>query len=313
MLDQPASAPGSEGVSTAVATDPRTSRGVVIAALVVTVLLWGSAFVGIEATVDRLGAFGLAFSRYAVAAVLVVVIGLLLQGRRVLAFDSLCHVGAVVLCAALVVVVYNVGLNYGEQFVSGATAGFLMGQQPIITVLLGVALLRERLSTRQLLGIGVGMAGTVLLLQAEGGIAGAAIGILGVLVAAVAECGYFLLAKRLLGQQSPLRFHVQVTVLGAVMLAPMAIGEGRLDHLDGHHLAWVLYLGAGPTAAAYFLWNYALSKASTAQVAASLYGLPLATILVGVLVLGTVPSLLGLLGGVVALLGAVLCAGLSTE
>lgn len=313
MPDQPAPAPRPSGVATAVTTNHRTCRGVVIAALVVTILLWGSAFVGIEATVDRLGAFGLAFARYAVAAVLVVVIGLLLQGRQVLVFDSLRHFGAVAVCAALVVVVYNVGLNYGEQFVSGATASFLMGQQPIITILLGAVLLRERLSTRQLLGIGVGVVGTVLLLQAEGGIAGAAIGILSVLVAAVAECGYFLLAKRMLGHQSPLRFHVQVTVLGAVMLAPMAISEGQLGNLDGHHLAWVLYLGVGPTAAAYFLWNYALSQATTAQVAASLYGLPLATILVGLLVLGTIPSMLGLAGGIVALLGAFLCAGLRTE
>lgn len=59
--------------------------------------------------------------------------------------------------------------------------------------------------------------------------------------------------------------------------------------------------------------GYTQSSTSTIQVVASLYGLPLATILVGLVVLGTVPSLLGVIGGAVALLGAFLCAGLRTE
>jgi drug/metabolite transporter (DMT)-like permease len=67
----------------------------------------------------------------------------------------------------------------------------------------------------------------------------------------------------------------------------------------------VCYLGVFPAAAAYLLWNYSQAKLSVTATTSSLYVLPFLTIAMSMLFLNEMPSTFGLVGGLIALAGAV--------
>ncbi|MFF7415189.1 EamA family transporter, partial [Streptomyces lydicus] len=72
------------------------------------------------------------------------------------------------------------------------------------------------------------------------------------------------------------------------------------------NLLVLVYLGIFPAAVAYLLWNYALARLDVSASTSGLYALPLVTILISFAFLHELPSLLGLVGGVISLIGAAL-------
>jgi drug/metabolite transporter (DMT)-like permease len=65
----------------------------------------------------------------------------------------------------------------------------------------------------------------------------------------------------------------------------------------------LLYLGVFPTAIAFTTWAYALSLIDAGKLAATTYLVPGTTILISWLLLGEIPTALGLVGGLVCLVG----------
>jgi drug/metabolite transporter (DMT)-like permease len=65
----------------------------------------------------------------------------------------------------------------------------------------------------------------------------------------------------------------------------------------------VVYLGVFPAALGYILWAYALSHLPTTQVVSYLYFSPFIATLIGWLWLDEVPTIMSLIGGVLAMIG----------
>lgn len=65
----------------------------------------------------------------------------------------------------------------------------------------------------------------------------------------------------------------------------------------------MIYLGVFPTAVAFLTWGYALSRTSVGRLAASTYVVPPLVVLLSWTLLGEVPGLLALAGGVLCLSG----------
>jgi drug/metabolite transporter (DMT)-like permease len=68
-------------------------------------------------------------------------------------------------------------------------------------------------------------------------------------------------------------------------------------------LAGVVFLGIGPTAIAFLTWAYALNRTDAGKMAATTLAVPAIAILLSWLFLGEVPTLLGFIGGSLALGG----------
>ena len=73
---------------------------------------------------------------------------------------------------------------------------------------------------------------------------------------------------------------------------------------DASALAWMLYLGALPTAVAFTTWAYALARSTAGRMGALTYLVPPLTILLGWAILGETPPALAVLGGALCLFGA---------
>jgi len=145
-----------EAATTAVAA--RTDAVALIAGMV-TVALWGSAFVGIRAAGEALSPGGLALGRLAVSSA---ILGTVAFVRR----EPLPHrrdLLAITAYGVLWLAVYSVTLNAAERRVDAGTAAMLVNTGPILIAILAGIFLREGFPPWLFAGCAVAFVGCVMI------------------------------------------------------------------------------------------------------------------------------------------------------
>jgi drug/metabolite transporter (DMT)-like permease len=281
-------------------------RAKAIAALVVTVVLWGSAFIAIRAVVaSRAYTPGqLSAARLLVATMLLGVIvaargGIPVPARRDwLAFFALGATGQML---------YQLLLNTGERSVDGGTAALLVSTAPILASLGAVAFLGERMTALGWAGTAVAFAGAATIATSSGASLSGGSGVVLVVVATCLWATYLVLQKTLASRYDSLELTAWPMWVGAVLLLPFA---GGLPHAAATapltSTAAVLWLGAFSSVAAFLTWAYAIRRLAVTVATSALYAVPVAAFLIGVVFLGEMPPASALLGGVLAISGVAL-------
>jgi drug/metabolite transporter (DMT)-like permease len=283
------------------------STWLVTGAMSVTVLLWASAFVAIRHLGDQVSPGPLTLGRCAVASL---VLGVLLAGRGATA-PRRADWSGLVLCGLAWFGVYNVALNAGEQRVDAGTAAMLVNIGPILIAAMAGLLLGEGFPRRLVAGSAIAFGGVVLIATATS--TGASADLLGValcLLAAVTYAVGVVAQKPLLGRLPALEVTWIACTVGALACLPFA-GELVRDVRSAgpSSLAWVVYLGAFPTAVAFTTWAYALARTSAGRLGSTTYLVPPLTILLGWVLLGERPAGLAFVGGLVCLVGVAVSRG----
>lgn len=272
-------------------------------AVAVTLLLWASAFAGIKAGLAAYTPGQLALLRFLVGSAAMAFFARLrgfgLPDRR--DFPRILCVGF------LGFTVYHLFLNYGERTVSAGSASLIVSFTPVMTALLAVLLLQERLRPAGWAGISISVAGVALISFGEKGAFALDAGSLMILVASLGSSLYNVFQKPLLRRYDPIAFTAYAMMAGTLfMLAFLpglfkAVGTAPL----GATLS-VAYLGIFPGAIAYSTWTYALSRMPASRLSTSLYVSPVLAIVIAWAWIGEVPTFLSLLGGAVTLGGVLL-------
>jgi drug/metabolite transporter (DMT)-like permease len=274
-----------------------------LAAALVTVLLWASAFVGIRDAGAEIGAGPLSLGRLLVGGA---VLGALVAWRRE-ALPPRADVPRLLLVGLLWFAAYNVILNSAEHSVDAGTAAMLVNVGPIFIALLAGLLLREGFPRSLLAGCAVAFAGAVVigLATSERGVDagwGAALCI----AAAAAYAGGVVAQKPLLERTSALQVTFLACMVGAVACLPYAPELVRdVGSASAPAIAWTVYLGVFPTAIGFTTWAYALRRTTAGRMGATLYLVPPVAVLLGWAVLGEAPPALALAGGALCLAGVV--------
>jgi drug/metabolite transporter (DMT)-like permease len=216
--------------------------------------------------------------------------------------------GRVVLAGLLGITIYHVALNFGERTVQSGAAALLISLSPVITALLSIWLLGERLALWGWTGIGVSFAGAAVVALGEGS-GGLSIdpGALLVLVATVATSLYFLVSKPALATYSATEFTsyaIWAGTLPMLYFAPSLLAQMRTAPMPATVSG--VYLGIFPGAIAYVLWGYGLAKMPASRISAFLYLQPVNAALIAWIWLGEVPGLAVIAGGVLAVAGVVI-------
>jgi drug/metabolite transporter (DMT)-like permease len=273
-----------------------------VAAGVVTVVLWASAFVGIRAAGEDLSGGALSLGRLLVGSA---VLGAMVLARRE-ALPPRRDLPALIACGVLWFGIYNVALNEGERRVDAGTAAMLVNVGPILIALLAGRLLREGFPRTLMTGCAIAFAGVVVI-----GLATSADGITAswgtalCLVAAVVYAFGVVLQKPLLERTSVLMVTWLACTIGAICCLPFAPAlVDQLGRADAGTVAWMGYLGAFPTAVAFTTWGYALARTTAGRMGALTYLVPPLAILLGWLLLGETPPALAFAGGALCLTGA---------
>jgi drug/metabolite transporter (DMT)-like permease len=269
-----------------------------LAAGLVTVTLWGSAFVAIRDAGRILSPGPLALGRLLVSLAVLSVPVLLrrepLPGRR--------DVAAIAVFGVLFLAGYSVALNAAERQVDAGTAAMLINTGPILIAVLAGVFLKEGFPRWLFAGCAVAFTGCVLIGLA-GARSGSGTGIALLIVAAVAYATAVVVQKPVLARVSALWVTWLGCAAGAIACLPFA--PALVRELPHANVGWIVYLGLGPTALGFATWGYALRRTSAGRLAALAYLIPVVAIALGWVLLGETPGWLALAGGALCVAGVV--------
>lgn len=272
--------------------------------VITAIVLWASAFVGIRIGLASYSPGALALLRFLVASLFMGIIywaqktpqKVRWQDRILLLLAGMGGIG-----------IYNICLNFGELSVSAGVASFIIGLMPIMTMILSVIFLRERLKKGTWTGITVSVLGLSLIALSEQTSPGSQQGIIAILLSAIMGAILTIVQKQYAQKYHPIAIIFWV-MCGGTLFLTMFFPKLILELQQAERITtWaVVYMGIFPAAIAYLAWSYALKHLTASAVSVSLYALPLVSTFLGYLMLNEQPSQISLMGSLITLFGAYL-------
>jgi drug/metabolite transporter (DMT)-like permease len=228
--------------------------------------------------------------------------------------------GARGLVRLFVLSLFGAGLHYGLQtvglqYTTASNASLYAVTAPITILLLSAVFLREHITARKALGVGLAVAGvlvvmgpeTLLSLELDAPVKGDLL----VLVSIVMWGLFTVLGKKVTDELGALKVTSWVTLIGALWMAP--VGACQMQ-TSGYSLAsmtldaWLAigFLGVGCSFLAVLLYFVALRRTESQKVGVYLYTIPPMTAVVAVLYLGETLSVSLVLGAALVIAGVAL-------
>ncbi len=272
--------------------------------MLVTVVLWASAFVGIRALADTFSPGSLTLGRLLAASLAMTAIAWprrepIPTGRplRMIVLYGVVWFGA-----------YNIALNAAERDLDAGTTALVVNIGPILIALIAGVIFKEGFPKPLIIGMAVAFAGVALIaLSTESSSTVETASTLGVVLCLVAAACYAVGAlsqKVALVHVSPVMSVWLACLVGLVVclpFGPQLINE--LGDASAGDVGWLIYLGVFPTAIGFSTWAYALKRLTAGQVASTTYLVPAVATLISWSYLGEVPTSLAFIGGGLCLLG----------
>lgn len=266
------------------------------------VFLWSTAFVAIRVALQDYSPGSIALFRFFIAGLCLLVPYFRIPKRHVL---ETREVFLLFMIGPIGIGGYSLLLNHSELEIPAGIASFVVSLTPVISSLLAVFLLKEKVSSRVLWGLAVSFLG--LLLIALGDIHNLKYNLaLFLLLLAVLCGGIQSISQKILLNTLPALELVTLATWFTVML--LSIYSVELAH-NIQTASWpttlsCLYLGVVPAFVAQWCWSHALAKMPLVHANTYLFAMPILTTMMGFMALGETPGLFGFLGGMLALLGA---------
>ncbi|WP_063628892.1 DMT family transporter [Amycolatopsis taiwanensis] len=277
------------------------ASGKTVAAVVIAVLAWASAFVVIRDVGHAISPAPMTLLRLAVAGVaLTVPVVARHRGAVRLSRKSLL---LVVIYAVVWLVAYTIAINAAEQHVDAGTTALLVNIAPLL-VAFGAGMFLGEGYPRALIGGGVvALAGVAII--SLGGVAHRDwIGVVLSVAAAVLYAGGVLVQKVALRSINEFVAIWLGCLIGTVVLLPWAPQlAGELAAASPGEITGAVYLGLCPTALGFTAWAYALRRMNAGRLTVTTYAIPAVSVLISWLALDEIPTVFGLVGGVICLIG----------
>lgn len=272
-------------------------------AVVLTVVLWASAFVAIRGVGHTLSPAPLALIRLFVAAAALTVL-VLVRNRGVPRIPkSWASLKLVAAYGVLWLAGYTVVLNAAEQHVDAGTAALLISLAPLLIAFGAGLFLGEGYPRALIVGSLVALGGITVIGWGSAG-DNDWIGIVLCLAAAVLYAVGVLIQKVTLRTVDGATVTWLGCVIGAAVLlpwTPQLIAE--LGSASAGAILGAVYLGLFPTAIGFSTWAYALQRMDAGRLSATTYAIPAVSVVLSWLLLSEVPTVYGLVGGGICLVG----------
>lgn len=271
------------------------------AALVVATTIWGTSAVAVKSALDSWPPLTLAAVRFVIA--LAILLPLVSSaGRRPIRGWTASILGLT--GVSLFFLLYHVGLGYG----SAANATLIHGGIPVLTALLSVAVLGERLTGGQMIGAAASLLGVALIVAAGTGsdLDRSGLGNLLIVGSAVSWAVYTIVSRRAVAGAGALAVVTGASLYGVLFLLPgvaVELAVTGLPEISRRGILLLLYLSLGSSALAYGLWGYGLRTLSASQAATFANLMPLTGVASAALFLHEPIGAVQLGGGAMILVG----------
>jgi drug/metabolite transporter (DMT)-like permease len=265
-----------------------TKEGKTKLILVFVMALWGGSFVASRIGLDGLYPVELATLRFAIAAPLLLMVTLLLEGRK--AF----HIAWKDLPVLIVMALTGVTLQYIVQFVamtytSVTNTALLINMGTFFVIIPSAIFLKEKLTIDNILGIAIAFIGAALV-ATKGNLVFSAnlIGDGLVIICAVMWAIYILVGNRLAGKYSVLAQLNYIFIIGFIGLLPAYFLTPHHAFSGFSSTTWysLLYLAVVCSVIAYFFFNDAIIKLGPSKTAIYQYMEPFFAIVLAIVLLG---------------------------
>lgn len=284
-------------------TIPQTNSWKIYTAAIVTVVLWASAFVAIRIGLTGYDPGALALFRFFVASISILILYFRVPKRKPIKVDELPKI---LITGIVGIGIYNIALNYGEITVPAGIASFIIGMMPIITIIISGIFLKEHIYFRMWIGVIISLIGLGIIAAGEHGGVSFDYGVITIFISAI--CGGFYSSIQ---RHTSKKFtSIEITAfamwsgtLFLLIFTPKLITS--IPHAPLKATLAAIYMGIFPGAIGYAAWSYVLSHLPASRAAPILYAIPIVTTLMSFLVLGEFPAWLSLIGGLIALAGAI--------
>ena len=267
------------------------------------VFLWASAFPLTKVAQQQFTSIPLGFLRCTVAAIFLIIIGKCCHIR----LPQKKHIPLFFVSGGLGFTGYMITFNTGILTLTSATSSIIVAVTPILTAIVASRIYKEKIKPIGWTAIAAAFIGVLILLLWEG-VFSINVGLIWTVGAAIVFCGYNILTRKLSAMgYNALEIVTYSMICGAILLGFWA-GEGlhQLAGASTSHIIALIYLGALPSATAYFTWGKAMSYAErTSEVTNFMFVTPLLSTIMGFIILHEVPNAGTFIGGTIIIISIV--------
>lgn len=278
--------------------------------MLIMIVVWALAFPFIKIGLEELSFINLTIMRFFVVCV---AFGfLLLIKPRLFSKVQRKDIIPIFILGFVGVIVYHLGLNYGEQLVSPGAASLIIATIPVYILILAVIFLKEKIGLIKFLGIIIALFGVVII--SIWGKEGTNLEIdyiyaaLAVFIAALSGAFYTVAGKKLLSRYNALSLTVYAMLLGSIGLIPLIRVSLFKEAASMSLQVWgaIIFLGIFSTVIGYFLWYNALELRTASEISVYLYAIPVVATIASYFLFGDQITLMFIFGGILVILGLIL-------
>jgi drug/metabolite transporter (DMT)-like permease len=272
-----------------------------------TIVFWAFAFPLIKIGLEELSPVNLTIMRLLVACIVFLILLPTIPNK----FSKLHKkdILPIFLLGFTGIVIYHLGLNYGEQDISPSAASLIIATIPIFVVVLAVIFLKEKITLKIVLGIILSLVGVVIIsiigkpdiLIEINYVSGA----FAVLIGAIVGAGYTVAGKKMLSRYSALSLTVYAFLFGSLGLIPFISNSLFEEVVAMSVTGWsvVIFLGIFSTVISYVLWYVALEIKSASKISVYLYFIPVLSTIISFILFQDKITWLFIFGGALVILG----------
>ena len=269
----------------------------------IAIFFWATAFVLTKVVLKEVDVTILGVLRYFFASIIVIFILI----KKKIPLPKVKDIPASIFAGFSGYAGYIVLFNIATLLSSPSTLSVINALAPAITAIVAYFIFNEKIKLIGWLSMSISFCG-ILILTLWDGVLTINKGVLYMLIGCLLLSLYNISQRHLTKKYSSFDVSMYSMLIGGVLLviySPSSVGN--MFNISFSSLILIIYMSIFPSIISYFFWTKAFELAKhTTEVTSFMFVTPVLATLMGIIILGDIPKLSTLIGGVVIILGMIL-------
>ena len=269
----------------------------------IAIFFWATAFVLTKVVLKEVDVTTLGVLRYFFASIIVIFILI----KQKISLPKLKDILAFVFAGFSGYAGYIVFFNMATLLSSPSTLSVINALAPAITAIVAYFIFNEKIKIIGWISMGISCCG-ILILTLWNGTLTVNKGVIYMLIGCVLLSLYNISQRYLTKKYSSFDVSMYSMLIGGILLVVYSPSSVRnIFSISFNSLILIIYMSVFPSIISYFFWTKAFEIAKhTTEVTSFMFVTPVLATLMGIIILGDIPKLSTLIGGVVIILGMII-------